>query len=214
MRCWRSIPTTTRSSASSSAARRIGSRSASDRQAVRLVQDQEPVAVIDADRPMTVGTIAIPHGAEGIAVSPDGWALYVCAHRKGVLHVFDTRTLALHRTIAIDGAPGEPISCAACECRRTGTMSACRRMSTITPPSTKPQAQADRRLPDPEGADGLRLRRRRPARLSVLPRRRGHAEFELRRGRITRQFETAAGCEFVISYCRNGLLKNREPLSP
>jgi DNA-binding beta-propeller fold protein YncE len=54
-----------------------------------------------------VGAIAIPHGAEGIAVTPDGETLFVCAHWKGVVHVFDTRTHTLRRTIAIEGAPGE-----------------------------------------------------------------------------------------------------------
>src|SRR5271169_1166943 len=68
---------------------------------------KEAVAVVDIAARRMTGTIAIPHGAEGIAVSPDGWALYVCAHRKGVLHAFDTRTLARHHTVAIDGAPGE-----------------------------------------------------------------------------------------------------------
>ena len=68
---------------------------------------KEAVAVVDTAARRMIGTIAIPDGAEGIAVSPDGWALFVCAHRKGIVHVFDTRTHALHRTLAIEGAPGE-----------------------------------------------------------------------------------------------------------
>ena len=68
---------------------------------------KEAVAVVDTAARRMIDKIPIPHGAEGIAVSPDGWALYVCAHRKGVLHAFDTRTLARHHTATIDGAPGE-----------------------------------------------------------------------------------------------------------
>ena len=68
---------------------------------------KEAVAVVDTGARRMIDKIPIPHGAEGIAVSPDGWALYVCAHRKGVMHAFDTRTLARHHTVAIDGAPGE-----------------------------------------------------------------------------------------------------------
>ena len=78
-----------------------------NRQTVRLVQDQGSGRGCRHRRAPHDRKIAIPHGAEGIAVSPDGWALYVCAHRKGVLHAFDTRTLARHHTATIDGAPGE-----------------------------------------------------------------------------------------------------------
>ena len=107
-RCWRSIRQPTRSSASMSAARRTGSRSAIP-----------PANCSPRSRPRTrsrwstqvsrhlIGTIPIPHGAEGIAVSPDGATLFVCAHRKGVVHVIDAHSHALRRTLAIEGAPGE-----------------------------------------------------------------------------------------------------------
>ncbi|MGA8919660.1 MAG: YncE family protein, partial [Pseudolabrys sp.] len=68
---------------------------------------KEAVAVVDTRTRKLIGTIAIPHGAEGIAVSPDGETLFVCAHWKGVVHVFDVRAQALRKTIAIEGAPGE-----------------------------------------------------------------------------------------------------------
>jgi DNA-binding beta-propeller fold protein YncE len=68
---------------------------------------KEAVGVVDTALRKVVGTIAIPHGAEGIAISPDGATLFVCAHWKGVVHVFDARTHALRKTIAIEGAPGE-----------------------------------------------------------------------------------------------------------
>src|SRR5260221_9517890 len=68
---------------------------------------REAVAVLDIASRKVLGILDIQHGAEGIAVSPDGETLFVCAHRKGVVHVFDTRTHALRKTIAIEGAPGE-----------------------------------------------------------------------------------------------------------
>jgi DNA-binding beta-propeller fold protein YncE len=68
---------------------------------------KEAVGVVDTASRKVVGTIAIPHGAEGIATSPDGETLFVCAHWEGVVHVFDARTHALRKTIAIEGAPGE-----------------------------------------------------------------------------------------------------------
>ena len=68
---------------------------------------KEAVAVLDTTSRKVLTTIAIPHGAEGIAVSPDGETLFACAHWKGVVHVFDTRTHALRKIIAIEGAPGK-----------------------------------------------------------------------------------------------------------
>ena len=100
-------PATTGSSASMPAARRTGSRSVTRPANCRFIQDQGSRGGGRHRRAPHHRTIAIPHGAEGIAVSPDGATLFVCAHRKGVLHVFDTRTLALRHTLAIVGAPGE-----------------------------------------------------------------------------------------------------------
>src|ERR1700688_2266206 len=68
---------------------------------------KEAVAVVDTASHKMIGKIPIPHGAEGIAVTPDGETLFVCAHWKGVVHVFDARTHEHSRTIDIDGAPGE-----------------------------------------------------------------------------------------------------------
>ncbi len=65
------------------------------------------VAVIDADRLMPVGKIEIPGRAEGIAVSPEGTELYVCAHERNALHVFDTQNHALRQTLTIEGARGQ-----------------------------------------------------------------------------------------------------------
>src|SRR6185503_5408013 len=64
------------------------------------------VVAIDAARRKPIEKIHIPNLAEGVAVSPDGETLYVCAHRKGELYAFDASTHALRTTVAIEGAPG------------------------------------------------------------------------------------------------------------
>ena len=68
---------------------------------------KDAVAVVDTRSRHLIGTIQILHGAEGIAVSPDGATLFVCAHRKGLLHVIDAHSHELRRTLPIEGAPGE-----------------------------------------------------------------------------------------------------------
>ena len=93
-------------------------------------------SILDSRR--VTGTIPIPHGAEGIAVSPDGETLFVCAHRKGVVHVIDTRTMRFGKRLPSPARRARPTSSAACGCRRTAAMSARPRMSTISPPSTRP----------------------------------------------------------------------------
>ena len=137
---------------------------------------KEAVAVLDLEQRKRIDLITIPHGAEGIAVSPDGWALFVCAHRKGVVHAFDTRTHALHRTLAIEGAPGEANQLRRVRVSPDGryvcVSSHVDNYAAVYDAFTLDQIAG---FPTPQGADGLRLCRRRRARLSVLPRRRGDA---------------------------------------
>jgi len=162
---------------------------------------KEAVAVVDIASRRMSATIRVPHGAEGIAVSPDGWALFVCAHREGVVHVFDTRTLALHRTLAIDGAPGEANQlrrvrvspdgryvCVSSHVDNYAAIYDAFKFHQITGFNT-PKA--------PMGfgfaADGQHAFLCCHDAAITL-------EFELSRGRVIREFATAAGCEFVISY--------------
>ena len=108
MPCWRSIRTAARSSASTlGGAPHWIAVSHDTGRLFASFKTKEAVAVVDLNSRHMTGNIAIPHGAEGIAVSPDGETLFVCAHWQGVVHVFDTRTLAHRQTIAIEGAPGE-----------------------------------------------------------------------------------------------------------
>jgi len=162
---------------------------------------KEAVVVLDTASRQLIGSIAVPHGAEGIAVSPDGWALYVCAHWKGVVHAFDTRTDARHHTVAIEGAPGtvnqlrrarvSPDGRYLCVSSHVDNYAAVYDAMTLKQIAGFPTPKA------PMGfgfaADGEHAYLCcHDAAITV--------EFELARGRVTREFPTAAGCEFVISY--------------
>ena len=162
---------------------------------------KDAVAVLDTATHRLTGTIPIPHGAEGIAVSPDGETLYVCAHRQGLLHVFDTFTHVHRKTVAIAGAPGEanqlrrvrvsPDGRYVCASSHVDNFAAVYDADSLRQIGgfTTPMA--------PMGfgfaADGRHAFLCCHDAAIAL-------EFELASGRITRQFPTAAGCEFVISY--------------
>jgi DNA-binding beta-propeller fold protein YncE len=162
---------------------------------------KEAVAVLDTISRKVLTTIAIPHGAEGIAVSPDGETLFVCAHWKGVVHVFDTRTHALRKTIAIDGAPGEanqlrrvrvsPDGRYVCASSHVDSFAAVYEAASLN----QIGGFATPKAPMGFGfaADGKHAFLCCHDAAVTL-------EFELAAARITRQFSTAAGCEFVISY--------------
>ena len=162
---------------------------------------KDTVAVLDTDTHRVAATIAIPYGAEGIAVSPDGETLFVCAHHKGVVHVFDTFKHQHRRTLAVGGAPGRarqlrrvrvsPDDKYVCVSSHVDNFAAVYDAATLT----QIAGFATPKAPMGFGfaADG------RHAYLcchdaAVM------LEFELASGHITRQVETAAGCEFVLSY--------------
>jgi DNA-binding beta-propeller fold protein YncE len=162
---------------------------------------KEKVAVLDTATRKPIGSLAIPHGAEGVAVSPDGWALFVCAHWKGVVHVFDTRTLALHRTLAIEGAPGtvnqlrrvrvSPDGHYVCVASHVDNYAAVYDGFTFEQIAGFPTPKAPMGFGYAADARHAYLCCHDAA--VVL-------EFELATGRIAREFATAAGCEFIVSY--------------
>jgi len=162
---------------------------------------KETVAVVDtASRRMT-NKIAIPHGAEGIAVSPDGETLFVCAHWKGVVHVIDARTHALRRTLAIAGAPGEANQLRRVRVSPDGryvcASSHVDNFAAVYDADTLKQIGGFATPKAPMGfgfaADGKHaFLCCHDAAITLV--------FELDNGRVTRQFPTAAGCEFIITY--------------
>jgi DNA-binding beta-propeller fold protein YncE len=162
---------------------------------------REAVAVLDLESRKRIDLITIPHGAEGLAVSPDGWALYVSAHAKGVLHAFDTRTHALHHTVRIEGAPGEanqlrrvrvsPDGRYVCVSSHVDNYAAVYDALTLEQLAGFPTPKAPMGFGfAPDGEHAYLCCHDAAVTL----------EFDMATGRITRQFETAPGCEFVISY--------------
>ena len=162
---------------------------------------REAVAVLDTATRTVLGTIAIPHGAEGIAVAPDGETLFVCAHWKGVVHVFDARTHALRKTIAIEGAPGEANQLRRVRVSPDGryvcASSHVDGFAAVYDAATLKQIGGFDTPKAPMGfgfaGDGKHAYLCCHDAAVTL-------EFDLANGKITRQFPTAAGCEFVISY--------------
>ena len=162
---------------------------------------KEIVAVIDIIRRAVVGNIPIPHGAEGIAVTPDGETLFVCAHWKGLFHEIDARSHKHRRAIAIEGAPGEvnqlrrirvsPDGGYVCVSSHVDCFAAIYEADTLEQIGGFDTPKA------PMGfgfaADGQHAYLCCHDDAVVV-------EFELESSRITRQFQTAAGCEFIISY--------------
>lgn len=162
---------------------------------------KEAVAAVNVASRKLLGTIDIPHGAEGIATSPDGQTLFVCAHRKGLVHVFDTQSHLLRKTIAIEGAPGEanqlrrvrvsPDGRYLCASSHVDDFAAVYDAATLKQLGGFPTPKA------PMGfgfaGDGKRAFLCCHDAAVTL-------EFDLPGAKITRQFPTAAGCEFLISY--------------
>jgi DNA-binding beta-propeller fold protein YncE len=162
---------------------------------------KEVVAVVETSSRRMTGKIAIPHGAEGIAVSPDGDTLFVCAHWKGVLHVINARTHALRRTLPIHGAPGEANQLRRVRVSPDGryvcASSHVDNFAAVYDAATLKQIAGFATPKAPMGfgfaADGKHAYLCCHDAAITL-------EFELDNGRVTRQFPTAAGCEFVIAY--------------
>jgi DNA-binding beta-propeller fold protein YncE len=162
---------------------------------------KEAVAVLHTTSRKLLGTIAIPHGAEGVAVSPNGELLFVCAHWKGVVYVFDVRTHALRKTVAIEGAPGEANQLRRVRVSPDGryvcASSHVDNFAAVFDAATLKQIGGFATPKAPMGfgfaADGKHAYLCCHDAAVTL-------EFELVSARITRQFPTAAGCEFVICY--------------
>lgn len=159
------------------------------------------VVAIDLDRRAVIDRIKVPNVTEGLAISPDGETLYVCAQTAAEFYVLDARNHALRRTVTLDEvAPINP------QMRRV-RVSPDNRYVVVS--SNKGDHAAI------YAADGLKPIASFPTKKSPM----GfgfapggeHAylcchddavvfEFALASGRITRTFPTAAGCEFIVAY--------------
>ena len=117
-----------------------------------------------------IDRIKLPKVVEGLAISPDGATLYVCAQTAAEFYVIDARTHAVLRTVPIDGA-----NAAKPQMRRV-RVSPDNRYVVVSSNQDHHAAiyaadglKADRHVPDQKRADGLWLCARRQACLSVLP---------------------------------------------
>jgi DNA-binding beta-propeller fold protein YncE len=162
---------------------------------------QDHIVAIDISRRTAIDRIKVPHVVEGLAISPDGGTLYVCAQTAAEFYVIDAQSHALRRTVAIDGAD------AAKKQMRRVRVSPDNKYVVVSSNQDNHAAIYE--------AHGLRQIASFPTKKSPM----GfgfaadgkHAylcchddaevfEFELATGRVTRTFPTAAGCEFIVGY--------------
>jgi DNA-binding beta-propeller fold protein YncE len=162
---------------------------------------QDHLVVVDRARRTAIDRIKLPQAVEGLAVAPDGLTLYVCAQSAAEFYVIDALTHAVRRTVAIDGADGSKRQ------MRRVRVSPDNRYVAVSSNQDHHAAIYQ--------AEGLRQiasfpTKKSPMGFGFAPDGK-HAylcchddaavfEFELATGRVTREFATAAGCEFVVAY--------------
>ncbi len=159
------------------------------------------IVVVDIDRRTVIDRIKVPQVTEGLAISPDGATLYVCAQTAPEFYAIDARSHAVQQTVAVDEA------------------------SPINPQMRRVRVSPDNRyvvVSSNKGehaaiysADGLKQIASFPTKKSPMGF--GFApdgeraylcchddavvfEFELKTGKIMRTFPTEAGCEFIVAY--------------
>jgi DNA-binding beta-propeller fold protein YncE len=159
------------------------------------------VVVVDVARRAVVDKIQVPAVTEGLAISPDGDTLYVCAQTAAEFYVVDARTHALRQTVAIEGSNG-----AKRQMRRV-RVSPDNRYVVVSAHQDNHAAvyAADGYKPLAAFATG-----KGPMGFGFAPDgQRAYlcchddaivTEFELATGKATRTFSTDAGCEFVVAY--------------
>jgi DNA-binding beta-propeller fold protein YncE len=159
------------------------------------------VVVVDVARRAVVDRIQVPTVTEGLAISPDGETLYVCAQTAAEFYVIDARSHALRQTVTIDGSNTNKRQ------MRRVRVSPDNRYVVISAHQDNHAAiyAADGCKPLAAFATGTG-----PMGFGFAPDgRRAYlcchddavvAEFELATGKGTRTFSTAAGCEFIVAY--------------
>jgi DNA-binding beta-propeller fold protein YncE len=162
---------------------------------------QDHVVVVDRARRMPIGRIELSNVVEGLAISPDGETLYVCAQSAAEFYVIEARGCAVRRTVAIEGADGSKrqmrrvrvspdgryVAVSSNQDNHAAVYEADRLKQVASFPTKK----------SPMGfgfaADGKHAYLCCHDDAEVF-------EFELATGRVTRTFPTAAGCEFIVAY--------------
>jgi DNA-binding beta-propeller fold protein YncE len=162
---------------------------------------QDHVVAVDSARRTVIDRIKVPHVVEGLAISPDGATLYVCAQAAAEFYVIDAKSHALRQTVPIDGADASK--------RQMRRVRVSPDNKYVVVSSNQDQHAAVYQ------ADGLEQiaafpTKKSPMGFGFAPDGK-HAylcchddaevfEFELASGRVSRTFPTAAGCEFIVAY--------------
>lgn len=159
------------------------------------------VGVIDRKARRMVDRLPIPTLSESLCVSPDGGTVYVCSHQTPELYVFDAHTNALKERLRITGGEGKPNQLKrarispddkyVCVSSLLDNHAAIFEASSLTQIASIPTRKGPMGFGFADGGERAFLCCHDDA--VVL-------EFELATGRVIRQFSTAAGCEFIISY--------------
>jgi DNA-binding beta-propeller fold protein YncE len=159
------------------------------------------VVAIDVNRRAVVDRIKVPNPTEGLAISPDGAVLYVCAQTAAEFYVIDVRSHAIRQVVPID---------------ETDTINPQMRRVRVSPDNRYVLISSNKgNLAAIYTTDGHRpvasfATGKSPMGFGFAPDGK-HAylcchddavvfEFELSNGQVTRTFPTAAGCEFIVAY--------------
>jgi DNA-binding beta-propeller fold protein YncE len=159
------------------------------------------IVVIDVANRTIIDRIKLPHTTEGLAISPDGARLYVCAQTVAEFYVIDAYNHAVLQTVQIGGTDPTKV-----QMRRVRVAPDNRYIVVSVHQENHAAVYA---------VDGLRP-------IGAFPTGKGPMgfgfapggkyaylcchddpavmEFDLASGNKTRGFPTAAGCEFIIAY--------------
>ncbi len=159
------------------------------------------VAVIDRKARKPIARLPIPTLSESLCVSPDGGTVFVGSHQTPELYVFDARSHTLRQRLAIAGGEGKPNQLKRVRISPDGryvcVSSLLDNHAAIFEAEGLTQIAS---IATPKGPMGFGFAED-PGRAFLCC----HddavvLDFELATGRVIRQFSTASGCEFIISY--------------
>jgi len=159
------------------------------------------IVVVDVARRAVVDRVKVPRVTEGIAISPDGARLYVCAQTAAEFYVIDARSHALLQTVPID-----EVNVINPQMRRVrvspddryvvvssnkGEHAAIYAAQGHTPIASFPTKRSPMGFGFAPGGERAYLCCHDDAVVF---------EFALASGKVTRTVATAAGCEFIVAY--------------
>jgi 6-phosphogluconolactonase (cycloisomerase 2 family) len=161
----------------------------------------EFAAVVDQHTRKLIDRIRIPNLAEGLTVTPDGETIFLAAHLAGEFYVIDVRTHAIRKTVKIDGPKGTERQLKRVRVSPDGRYLVIsslldNHVATFEVEGLRQVAS----IATPKAPMGFGFAAETALGYVCCHDAAGVLEFELSTGRIARDFRTAAGCEFIISY--------------